>query len=242
MISGKVIVFADEAFWAGDKREIGALKRIITEPTLRITRKGIDSTEEQNCMHLFMATNEQWSVPAQFRERRFFALKVSDAHIQDLPYFQLIEDELEHGGAAAFLAMMLARPVSPQEIRAVPKTDELLTQKRLSETDDLTWWEECLERFEIPNMVSEGQWRDPNPIARDVASSAAHKAYLSWCTETNAKTTVSKQTFVTRMEKFLYEPLPANVQSRISRSTGKQVRMRILRTLDEATAVFEDAR
>jgi hypothetical protein len=50
LVSGKVVVFADEAFFAGDKENIGALKRIITEPTITIARKHIDSTEEANCI------------------------------------------------------------------------------------------------------------------------------------------------------------------------------------------------
>lgn len=65
-LSAKVIVFADEAFFAGDKREAGALKRLITEPTLMIERKGIDSASEDNHVHLFI-----WPRTKSGRCRRF---------------------------------------------------------------------------------------------------------------------------------------------------------------------------
>jgi hypothetical protein len=37
-----MLLFADEAFWAGDRKGEGALKRMVTEPTLFIEQKGID--------------------------------------------------------------------------------------------------------------------------------------------------------------------------------------------------------
>lgn len=74
-LSAKVVVFADEAFWAGDERDHGALKRLITEPTLMIERKGIDSIQEKNCVHLFIASNEEWAIPAMLKERRYFCVE-----------------------------------------------------------------------------------------------------------------------------------------------------------------------
>jgi hypothetical protein len=103
LTSGKVVVFADEAFFAGDKQHVGVLKRIITEPTLTINRKYLETVEERNCMHLFMATNEDWAIPAGIGERRFFALHVSDACMQDPKYFGPLWDCIKGEGASAFL-------------------------------------------------------------------------------------------------------------------------------------------
>ena len=79
LVSGKVVVFADEAFFAGDKQNTGALKRIITEPTITIARKHLETNVEANCLHLFMATNEDWAIPPGMGDRRFCALEVADA-------------------------------------------------------------------------------------------------------------------------------------------------------------------
>ena len=38
----KLVVYADEAFWAGDKKAEGVLKAMITEDTIQIEMKGKD--------------------------------------------------------------------------------------------------------------------------------------------------------------------------------------------------------
>lgn len=54
-------MFADETLWAGDKRSVGALKRLITEPTLTIERKGIDAVQEKNCVAAPVSTSPRSS-------------------------------------------------------------------------------------------------------------------------------------------------------------------------------------
>jgi Family of unknown function (DUF5906) len=67
-----VFLFADEAYWPGDKGAEGELKRLITEPTLNIESKGRDTVSVPNLLHVLMASNEDWVVPAGERERRYF--------------------------------------------------------------------------------------------------------------------------------------------------------------------------
>jgi phage/plasmid-associated DNA primase len=138
-LSGKIIVFADEAFWAGDKRGVGALKRLITEPTLHIVRKGIDGVDEANHIHLFWATNDEWSVPAQMKERRFLALEVSSAHRGDHAYFKALNEEMKNGGLAAFLDLMLRWSVDADVVRNVPITDELRNQQEETMRPEMAW-------------------------------------------------------------------------------------------------------
>lgn len=227
LISGKVIVFADEAFWAGDKREIGALKRIITEPTLRITRKGIDSVEEPNCMHLFMATNDEWSVPAQLRERRFLALKVSNAHIQDLPYFEAIEQEMQNGGNEAWMQFMLGQPVTKQEILNVPKTQELRVQQDQSLPLELRWWQEVLWE---ERMGSVNPWDSWVPCAR------VYDEYALWMQGKQGARTLDKLEFGRRlMVRFISGQKP--MAKRINGNTERCVKFR---TLSESRKVFDD--
>lgn len=131
-LSGKIIVFADEAFFAGDKGESGALKRLITEPTLTIERKNIDAAIETNHVHLFAATNENWSAPVMTNDRRWFTLNVSDAHMKEAAYFGAISRELQSGGLAAFLHLMLNRTYDRDALRNPPDTPERREQAALS--------------------------------------------------------------------------------------------------------------
>ena len=48
-------LFADEAYWPGDKSSEGALKRLITEPTLLIEPKFVDAMTVPNMLHVLMA-------------------------------------------------------------------------------------------------------------------------------------------------------------------------------------------
>jgi len=178
LVSGKVVVFADEAFFAGDKENTGALKRIITEPTITVSRKHLDSTEEVNCIHLFMATNEDWAIPAGIGERRFFALRVRDTQAQDPKYFTPLYHEMEHGGDAAFLFMMRQRFVDIAKIRAVPKTEELRIQQDQTLPVHLKWLQECLWE----GLIGQTVWE---PV--DIPVQRIYEAYKLWARDRSAR-------------------------------------------------------
>ena len=69
-------LFADEAFFAGDKQHDGVLKGLITEPTLPIEGKFQNVVEVLNVLHVMIASNSDWIVPASQDERRYCVLDV----------------------------------------------------------------------------------------------------------------------------------------------------------------------
>ena len=98
-----VFLFADEAFFAGDRAHVGVLKSIITEPSLTVEGKFVNAVETPNYLHLMMASNEEWVVPASLDARRFFVLEVLDTVVGDHAYFGAIWQQMEAGGYAAML-------------------------------------------------------------------------------------------------------------------------------------------
>lgn len=222
-LSGKVIVFADEAFWAGDKREVGALKRLITEPTLSIERKGIDVSEETNHVHLFMATNEDWAIPAMLRERRFFALHVSTARQGDLKYFEKLDQELRSGGLAAFLHALLQLPVTAEEVRAVPLTEELRVQQNQSLSPELKWWQECLTDGEIGT----------EPFPDWIEFNRIYRIYQEWL-KGHAGRVLDKVEFGRRMSLYFSAEKPK--PHRFANGVAKGYH---LHTLDDARKYFD---
>lgn len=129
------MLFADEAFWAGDKKSEGALKRLITEPTLTIEPKGIDMYAVDNCLHIVMAGNHDWQVPATFDERRFAVLDTSGHRRGDKEYFDRLYAELSNGGLASMLHDLLAMDLRGWHPRYdVPQTKGLAEQKLHSMT------------------------------------------------------------------------------------------------------------
>jgi Family of unknown function (DUF5906) len=147
------LVFADEAFYAGDKQHEGQLKRLVTEPTLMIEAKYANAVSVRNCLHLIVASNDDWVVPAGTDERRFFVLDVSSARQKDYEYFGSLE--LEEGGDAAMLHELLHRDLSAFNVRDVPQTSGLLDQKVRSLRGFEAWWYEILADGTCPGAVSD---------------------------------------------------------------------------------------
>lgn len=140
-----LVLFGDEAFYAGDKKHESVLKMLITEEVIPIEAKGVDVEMTGNYTHLILASNEQWVVPAGADERRYFVLDVADSHKQDLRYFHQLSEQMRNGGQAALLHYLLHYDLSEFEVRQVPKTAALQEQKLLSMTPEEEWWYSKLE-------------------------------------------------------------------------------------------------
>jgi hypothetical protein len=115
-------LFADEAYWPGDKEGEGALKRLITEPTLTIEPKGLDLFTVPNNLRVMIAGNEEWITPASSDERRFAVNEVTADRKGDLAHFNALYAELSYGGLAAMLHDLLGlhKPPASKSGRRCP--------------------------------------------------------------------------------------------------------------------------
>ena len=137
-----VLLFADEAFFAGDRAHVGVLKALITEPMLTIKSKYQNAVQTPNYIHLMMASNEDWVVPASLDARRFFVLEVSAEKANDHAYFAAIFEELDAGGYEAMLHDLQHYDLTSFNPRRVPATAGLQTQRKLSLPTAEDWWAE----------------------------------------------------------------------------------------------------
>lgn len=135
-----VLLFADEAFFAGDRRQDQALKRIITEKTLTIEPKGFDKRQCQNYVHLVIASNDAHVVRATGDERRYFILKVNPKERTNKKYFKAIIDQMESGGYEALLHYLMSLDLRDFQVRSPPETDALKDQKMMSLDHNEEWW------------------------------------------------------------------------------------------------------
>jgi hypothetical protein len=153
-----VFLFADEAFFAGDRQHVGVLKALITEPTLPVEGKFMNVTEADNYLHILMASNESWVVPASLDARRFFVLDVSPKMKGDFEYFEAIDKQMKNGGYAAMLHELLNRDLSHFDVRDVPQTAGLQEQKKRSLDCHHAWWVEVLQRGYVWEAVGTDEW------------------------------------------------------------------------------------
>lgn len=143
-LSGKVVVFADEAIWGGNKSDIGTLKHLVTQRTITIERKGIDTVTELNCIHLFLATNEDWVWPAGANERRGVILDVTTERPRS--YFEALVAEIRAPlFLPALLAWLQAREIDYAALRAGLDTEALHDQQDLTGDAVQQWWRMILD-------------------------------------------------------------------------------------------------
>lgn len=165
-----VVLFGDEAFFAGDRRHESMLKAMVTEETIAVEAKGVDVEVTPNFIHLVLASNSDWVIPAGADDRRYFVLDVGDGRAQDPAYFAAIDAEIASGGREALLHCLMTRDVSSFEVRAVPKTQALRDQKlhSLSAVDE--WW---LEKLTDGRIGRGDDW--PGEIMKDDLAADLHR-------------------------------------------------------------------
>jgi hypothetical protein len=146
-----LLLQADEAFFAGDKRAEGKLKGLVTGSSHFIEFKGIDPVSVDNFLRLLITGNEGWVVPASFDERRFAVLEVGTDRKQDIEYFAAIDREMNNGGREALLHHLLNFDLSKVDLRVVPRTAALLVQQIHSADARQQWWFELLQRGQLPH-------------------------------------------------------------------------------------------
>lgn len=134
-----VLLFGDEAFFAGDKKHESVLKMLVTEEILVVEGKGVDVEVSPNYVHLFLASNEDWVVPAGLDERRFFVMQMGEGKKQDHAYFKNLRADLDNGGLEHLLHYLMNYNLSGYEVREVPQTAALQEQKIMSMSPEAQW-------------------------------------------------------------------------------------------------------
>lgn len=156
-----ICLFADEAFWAGDKSGEAKLKQLVTEPTIAYEGKGRDAVTGKNMIHIIMAANGDWVVPAGLDgERRFAVFQVNNSRRGDKAFFRRLNDQMyRHGGIQAMLHDLLVRNIEGWAPRDdVPATSALVDQKVMTMDDVERWWYNKLLEGILPN--ARGDWHE----------------------------------------------------------------------------------
>jgi hypothetical protein len=167
-----LLVFVDEGFWAGDRRDTGTLKAMITEKDMLVEPKFQDAFTLKNHMRVIMASNNDWVVPADLEERRFCVLDVSDRHMVDFEYFKAIADQMNNGGVGALLHELLNRKIK-SNLRQIPRTQALFDQIVESMSSLQGWWLSRLHGEKI--LDSDDWWPEHRP------KDEVYKNYLEYC-------------------------------------------------------------
>jgi hypothetical protein len=184
-----LFIFADEAFFAGDKQSIGALKGMITEPTTVIEPKFVNAYMLPNYKKIAIASNENWAVPADADARRFAIFRVSDKRKGAYSYFKAIVEELAGGGYEAMLYELQHRDIAKFNPRAIPSTQALFEQKKLSFDEITAWWFDKLRTGRL--TAADDKW--VGALNRDVVQDEIGKRISNPHAKRSLETTIGVQ-------------------------------------------------
>lgn len=159
-------LFLDEALWAGSKQAERKLKNVLTEPVITTTDKGLQPLKTRNCLHVIMASNEDWVAPVSDDERRFAIFDVADMYMRDFDFWTRFHTEYlgDNGGEATaaakladLFAWMLARGRALTRAgwrppHNIPDTEALRDQKEMSRSDMSAWWNEVVDSGRIGDV------------------------------------------------------------------------------------------
>jgi len=220
-------LFADEAFFSGDKQHEGVLKGLVTEPNIMIERKGIDAISQPNYLKIFMATNSHFAVPASRDERRYCVLDVVNSRIGDTVYFNALQGDCKSTEVqAAFLAAMQAVDLTGWHTGMIPESIGLREQ-RYHSMDSVQKW--------LANSLSDGTFgidAHGEYWQQELSSAALFTQYVSWCDTTKAGE-------YRRMEKISMSKYLGTIFIKKNHISGRGKRGFVFGSLTDAIELFE---
>ncbi|BAL73742.1 primase-helicase family protein [Bradyrhizobium cosmicum] len=160
------LLFDDESEYAGDPAAASLMKGLITEPTIDIERKGVDTITLPNSLKHIKATNKQWVAPVEAGDRRYAIFNTSEKLANDRAYFAPIYRQLQRDGGAGYSAMLY--DLLNMDLRGwrpsveIPNTDARAEQKELSLPAAEKWLLGYLESGVLP--FTNPKW--PNRVCR----------------------------------------------------------------------------
>jgi len=192
-----LLLYLDEAWFAGDKSSEGVLKGLITSDRHMVEIKGKDAFMVSNHVNCIIASNSSWVVPVGNRERRFFMLDVSNAHIQNHEYFKAISCQMyKNGGISAMLYDLLEVDISRHNLREAPKTEGLFDQLVQNFSSFEQFWFEKLVSGD--DRIGDFESNDEDSIFK----SKLYDQYTDFCKKINTKYIFTPAVFGKNLSKY----------------------------------------
>lgn len=185
-----LLLYSDEAFFAGDKKQAGLMKGLITEGTRMLESKYVNAVEVNNFTRLILSSNDEWIIPSDLDDRRWMVIEVSGKHQNDRPYFSAVREEWDNGGKECFLYFLRNVVAKQSSFHNFDFTKERLIteahwQQKIQSNKCAQWWLDVLERGDF-------QYKDDNGILQklDIEEDRPnhidhieriHEDYLNFC-------------------------------------------------------------
>jgi hypothetical protein len=176
-----ILLCCEEGFFAGSHETRSSMKDIITDDTLAYERKGLELFHGPNFTHVIITSNEDWVVPAEPGERRYFVLDVGDKHQKDAKYFAAIDAQMEAGGAEAMLYDLMQLDISKVDFANPPFTDALKDQIHIGLSPQMKWLSSILASgcfpFKDTDKYTGVEWSSDKSTSVDIPKETVVASY-----------------------------------------------------------------
>ena len=123
-IEHKLLTICDEVSnYGGAYRSNDKLKNIITQPTIRIERKGIDNVEISDFNNYIFLTNNDWPVKVEAGDRRYFCLELNNEKAGDVEYFEELNASLTPSAAKCLFNYWASYDITNWSALRIPDTN-----------------------------------------------------------------------------------------------------------------------
>lgn len=121
-LKDKILINFDEATWGGDKKANGRLKALITEESLMLEEKFKSATETDHYARFFITSNNDYPVPIEHDDRRFFVPDVTTTKPEQ-KYFDKLGALLDNKRAiSCFFSALMNYDLNDFSVRTFPNT------------------------------------------------------------------------------------------------------------------------
>tara|TARA_R110000787_G_scaffold244723_1_gene350573 strand:+ start:1331 stop:3595 length:2265 start_codon:yes stop_codon:yes gene_type:complete len=91
----KILINMNECLWGGDKKKEGRLKEFITEPTLTINQKRVQTYDTDNYANVVITSNSDWIIGINQNDRRWAMIECSETKHDSQYYKTLIDTDIQ---------------------------------------------------------------------------------------------------------------------------------------------------
>jgi phage/plasmid-associated DNA primase len=173
----KVFILAEEILWAGDHKAADKFKSVVTGDTLQVERKFGSCRQIPNRLKIVATSNHEHVVAAGVQDRRNVVFDVSDERAGDRAWFDKLYRDLEAGGTAEFLNLLLNIRLGNWHPREILKTTETIEQQRMSGDSVSQWAQACINADAVVGLAN-GATRD---LFSAVSAEDLREAYNGFC-------------------------------------------------------------
>lgn len=196
-IEGKQLIVVNEIKNYAGYTVVDTLKKLITETTQVLERKGKDARVINDYCSYFFCTNNSRPIKLTKNDRRYICSQVNEVYCQNTDYFGKLSEYTTQENAINFYNYLLSRDISNWNPRHIVKTsfrDELIESAKPFEEQFLDCVRTGDDDYSLKHITAQGAW---------VAQIDFYDLFKEWLRENNHHSIkMPRQTFSKKLSKL----------------------------------------